>query len=577
VNEPKPDLSPLLPDNATLKERRAALVESVSPGGPDPQAASAWRRRGPRLALGAVLGLAVVAVALIVSAGGDNAPAAFAVEPQEGGGVRIEVYSLEDAPGLERALAQAGIRSQVTWLPAGMLCREPHYSPSIVHLPGGGSLGGFEMGGPGDALTISVGSTRRWRERFGEHMRGEISDREYYRSIANFNLDPEAFRPDQSVVISGSPVPYGGDPEGGSAAKVGVAEGPVEPCVPVSAPARSIGSIGLPQSAGGGTEGAPGGDEAPPQTPTVAESSDVPAEAPPAPGQFLYTKTKVVQLQGWLPNGPGTGSKSNPRHFTAHVPGNYPNAPAALVPTVKEVWTDPDGKTRVRETLGQVDFFSGTDQKRWENAGSPPPFEYDPKDHDVRRNGSGRLVKEFASRSWRGPRVFSNVSKLSQLPTAPEALRLAIEHPRGGSSPVDPSPANSHRGGVTAERLMEILSEPITSAALRAAALNALAEIPGIGLKRGVADVAGRRGDAITWIRERGFGHELIFDPRTSKVLAQAEMIFGEPAASEYGVAPGTVFRESAFLRSGVVDSMRETAAEAGGGPVATASTDRRK
>ena len=30
----------------------------------------------------------------------------------------------------------------------------------------------------------------------------------------------------------------------------------------------------------------------------------------------------------------------------------------ALVPTLKEVWTAPDGKTRERETLGRVDFLS---------------------------------------------------------------------------------------------------------------------------------------------------------------------------------------------------------------------------
>ncbi len=73
-------------------------------------ASPSWRRRGPRLALGAATALAAVAVALIVSAGGDNPPAAFAVEPQEGGGVTIKVYSLNDASGLEQALEEAGIQ-----------------------------------------------------------------------------------------------------------------------------------------------------------------------------------------------------------------------------------------------------------------------------------------------------------------------------------------------------------------------------------------------------------------------------------------------------------------------------------
>jgi hypothetical protein len=168
----------------------------------------------------------------------------------------------------------------------------------------------------------------------------------------------------------------------------------------------------------------------------------------------------------------------------------------------------------------------------------------------VQRDNSGHLVKEFVSRSWRGRHVFSNVPKLSKLPTEPEALRLAIEgRPRGSS----PSPASSRSGGITAERLIEILTEPITSPALRAAAFNALAEILGIELEHGVADVAGRHGDALTWVRDRGFGQELIFDPHTSKLLAQAEMIFGPPSTGEYDVPAGTVFRETAYLRSGIV------------------------
>ncbi len=122
----------------------------------------AWRRRGPRLALVGALALAGIVVALIVSAGGNDGSTAFAVEPQPGGGVTIKIFSLEDASGLEAALQEAGIRSQINWLPAGMVCREPHYKPSEVHVPGGGTFGGGSIGGPG-AITISVGSASRAR------------------------------------------------------------------------------------------------------------------------------------------------------------------------------------------------------------------------------------------------------------------------------------------------------------------------------------------------------------------------------------------------------------------------------
>jgi hypothetical protein len=306
------------------------------------------------------------------------------------------------------------------------------------------------------------------------------------------------------------------------------------------------------------------------QTATVAEASDSVAEAPPAPGQFLYVKTKVVELQGWLPDGPGIGPRAHPRYFTTKVPSNYPEAPAALVPTLKETWTGRDGATRERETLGRVDFFSDADQRLWEDAGSPPPFAYDPEEHDVRADDSGRPVKDFESQSWRGSREFTYVRELAKLPTEPEALRQVLEHrPAPGQPPVaqvGAAPADTRSGRSTIERLMNILSEPITSPALRAAAFNALAEIPGIELERNVTDVAGRRGDAIAWVVERGFGRQFIFDPRTSRILAQAEMIFDAKAAGYPGVPNDTVFREIAFLQSGIVASTHDRPDERSGG-----------
>jgi hypothetical protein len=275
----------------------------------------------------------------------------------------------------------------------------------------------------------------------------------------------------------------------------------------------------------------------------------------PGQGQFLYTESQVTQLEGWLPKGDGKGSKAHPRYF---VPINDPRARYALVPATKQVWTAPDGKTHVRETLGKVRFLSPADQRAWEAAGSPPPWAFDPAEHHITRDGSGRLEKAFSSETFRGRHEFTYMSRLSQLPTEPEALRLTVEHRRPTGSPVAPSPATSARGGATVERLLEILGEPITTTALRAAAFGALAEIPGLGFETGVADAAGHRGDAISWVRERGFGRRFIFDPRTSKLLSNAEMIFGAKAAGYPEVPDDTVFRETAYLRSAIVDSIHQ-------------------
>jgi hypothetical protein len=213
-------------------------------------AAPAWRRRAPRLALGGGVALAAVATAVAIYAGSDDGSKALAVEPQDGGGVTIKVFSAEDGPALEAALAEAGIRSQVSWLPAGMTCREPRYTPSRVKTALGGKIGGITGAGPGPALTIGVMTADQLRAVSQEYHRGEISSEKFYESTGNITLDPTQFGPDQSVVISGAPGPspdrdtivngptgpYTVDLEGGFEAKLGIAEGPVEPCEAVEAP-----------------------------------------------------------------------------------------------------------------------------------------------------------------------------------------------------------------------------------------------------------------------------------------------------------------------------------------------------
>lgn len=224
------------------EEEDSAATSSRSPA----------RRRAPRLALGAAAVLAAAAAALVLNSGGESTPRAFAVEPQDGGGVTIKVYSPEDAAGLEAALGEFGIRSQVTWLPAGMACREPHFTPSTVKNAMGGTNGGMSMAGPGPAMTIGVMTADQYRALQGEYRSGEISEGEFNDSTGNIILDPTQFRPDQSVVISGAPGPspdldvvvngakgpFKVNPEGGTETHFAVAEGAVEPCEPVAVPAE---------------------------------------------------------------------------------------------------------------------------------------------------------------------------------------------------------------------------------------------------------------------------------------------------------------------------------------------------
>lgn len=230
----------LLDELKTVVAQRAAEQEPVAEG----RTSSFGRRPGPRLAFGATAVCAAAAAMLVFNFGSNDTSQAFAVETQDGGGVTISVYSAEDATGLEGALSEAGIRSQVTWLPAGMTCREPRFTPSSARTSAGGTIGGMTLAGPGQAMTIGVMSPEQWDQLESEHANGEIPDDQYYASTGNVSLDPAALRPDQTVVISGSRGPYAGDPEGGFEAQLAIAEGPVEPCDPVKVPAgRSLEGI----------------------------------------------------------------------------------------------------------------------------------------------------------------------------------------------------------------------------------------------------------------------------------------------------------------------------------------------
>lgn len=175
-----------------------AATEEASAGGAT--ITPAWRRRAPRLALGAVAVMAAAAAAFAFSAGNDNTPAAFAVEPQPEGVVSVEIRSLEDASGLEVALDEAGIPASVNYLASGMACKEPRFQS--VTWPEGDRV---IVSGPGSGGGPFV-----------------------------FSVSRGAVGPGQTLVITGSPsagVPLD--------AQVELAEGAVAPCEPVEAPSNN--------------------------------------------------------------------------------------------------------------------------------------------------------------------------------------------------------------------------------------------------------------------------------------------------------------------------------------------------
>jgi hypothetical protein len=134
----------LLAELRAVVEERAAMPAFQAPATPaSEEARTRWSggpavtlggpgggRLAPRLVVGGAAVAAVAAAVLAVSSGTGDTSSAFAVEPRGNGEVRVEISSLSDAQGLEKALEEAGIKADVNYLPAGMVCREPRFTPS---------------------------------------------------------------------------------------------------------------------------------------------------------------------------------------------------------------------------------------------------------------------------------------------------------------------------------------------------------------------------------------------------------------------------------------------------------------
>lgn len=335
----------------------------------------------------------------------------------------------------------------------------------------------------------------------------------------------------------------------------------------------------------GGSRVEPAAAEILRETATVASAGHAPA-AIPGPGQYLYKKFQRVELEGWIPV-----DQANPNQPLGSMGGlmTQPGAFNALMPTTQEWWTGNDMGGRVREVAGTPRFLSDEEQSRWEAAGSPLPSPFDPdyqrkyseafKDAiELRRGVVDREVPAIAGVPKN--RLF-HFPDTSRLPTEPKALRRAVESNQisvTGFNLLNPK-AKHLDAEETKEQLLNILVEgTLNTPQLRAAIFNALAELPGIDVYTDATDSLGREGYSIRSINKYG-GLEFIFDPDTAEILAQRSFLT-KPGDSPYekGLPAGFTMSETAYLETGVTDSIHETPAEAeAGGPVATTGPVYRK
>jgi hypothetical protein len=182
---------------AALLTRLRARVEH-----PPPVPAPGLGRPGTRLLLTAAATIAAAAAAVVV-APGLGPTAAYSVQEGNAGSITVEVMRLEDAEGLEAALAEYGISADVSYVPDEQECADGRYTPVTRSLRG---------------MQVSIGS-----------------------ELLRVTLPPGAVRDGETFVlaVSGTAIPAGSttsedgirDREGlRSWMDVAVAAGPVQPC-----------------------------------------------------------------------------------------------------------------------------------------------------------------------------------------------------------------------------------------------------------------------------------------------------------------------------------------------------------
>lgn len=232
------------------------------------------------------------------------------------------------------------------------------------------------------------------------------------------------------------------------------------------------------------------------------------------PGQFWYVRSRTAYM---------TTAIGDRRAYSA------------ITPSVREIWLGSTGGGRLNERGGKPVFLGERDRQRWRAAGSPSLT----RDNVASLGGSPSIVP-FGSRTL-------TFSQLRRLPTDADALYRRIRDAAGDAGPGPNQEAFTIIG--------DLLREAPVPPAVRAALYRATAGIHGVRLAGEVRDPIGRRGLAVALQADHS-RRELIFDPETSALLAEREVLVRRVKWID---APrGSVIGSSTYLKSGVVDSTRE-------------------
>jgi len=117
-------------------------------------------RLGPRRTRGRLawtaLAVASVATAVVVVVPGIGAEPAYSVQEGNSGEIEVEVNRIEDAEGLEAALADVGVTAEITYVPGGGQCERDGLD-GVARADRGISL---ELGSDRFVISLAPGTVR---------------------------------------------------------------------------------------------------------------------------------------------------------------------------------------------------------------------------------------------------------------------------------------------------------------------------------------------------------------------------------------------------------------------------------
>jgi hypothetical protein len=216
-------------------------------------------------------------------------------------------------------------------------------------------------------------------------------------------------------------------------------------------------------------------------------------------------------------------------------------------PVVNEEWVARDGSGRVRTVEAAPRFVGPKDREEWEAAGRI----------DFLAHGWNSYTHEANVPAGHFRASLYDGVELSALPTDPAALAAWLQHR------VKDSGENAGNGFPLSVKTLtlvaELLNDPLATPQLRAALYEAEGLVPGIEYLGQATDQLGRHGVAVgaesadSGVRTL---YSLIFDPKTSQVLAYEQTPREAPAAAADEQTPTEA---KLFIDSGSTGSLHST------------------